>query len=433
MHISEFQPSSNTILTKCSKMTEEGHRLHGMNGNADRNIKEECHKTNYGQGGRLKFFKDGKFILELERSREGERMSWVSVPRKTYWPPQGTASSTPAYRQESSTSLSVSDDNSSIQSSPWQRDHSWKQTNPTPNISKELMFYFWQPKGKRPKKQSRKRRAPQSTSPEPQYNNSVCSERTSIRVKKEYGRRSLLSIVQQLIDKGFRISTPPRAEMVVSPRKRFLREMEKDKTPGEDNSQKRSRSKPQVVANSTPSTSTGNCHPAGAVSANRVEDAKPPRQSNYSITSLLAEDRNVKRSPSNSPSHFSPVAHAQYCSPAEERWYSESVDRLRSIELSQVEKCAAYPPYPPQSYLGPYAYPFPPYYGAGVYGRGYVVPAAAYHPHHHPHAAAAALHLPGRHEAAGATCSWSGDASGGGDRREEAVTDMPLNLSKHAG
>lgn len=52
------------------------------------------------------FFLDGKFILELERAREGERVSWVSVNRKTFWPPQGTAASTPTYRQESSTSLS---------------------------------------------------------------------------------------------------------------------------------------------------------------------------------------------------------------------------------------------------------------------------------------------------------------------------------------
>lgn len=52
------------------------------------------------------FVTDGKFILELARAREGERVSWVSVPRKTFWPPQGTAASTPSYRQESSTSLS---------------------------------------------------------------------------------------------------------------------------------------------------------------------------------------------------------------------------------------------------------------------------------------------------------------------------------------
>uniref|UniRef100_A0A182VL40 Uncharacterized protein n=1 Tax=Anopheles merus TaxID=30066 RepID=A0A182VL40_ANOME len=38
-----------------------------------------------------------------------------------------------------------SDDNSSIQSSPWQRDHCWKQANPRPNISKELSLYYFRP------------------------------------------------------------------------------------------------------------------------------------------------------------------------------------------------------------------------------------------------------------------------------------------------
>lgn len=56
MHISVPQTSPNNILTKCSKMTEESHRRHGMNGSVDR-ISKECHKPNYGQGGRLKFFK----------------------------------------------------------------------------------------------------------------------------------------------------------------------------------------------------------------------------------------------------------------------------------------------------------------------------------------------------------------------------------------
>lgn len=38
--------------------------------------------------------------------------------------------------------ISVSDDSSSVQSSPWQRDHYWKQTNPKANQNKELEFYF---------------------------------------------------------------------------------------------------------------------------------------------------------------------------------------------------------------------------------------------------------------------------------------------------
>lgn len=42
-------------------------------------------------------------------------------------------------------SISVSDDNSSIQSSPWQRDHCWKQPSPRRNISKELCLHYWRP------------------------------------------------------------------------------------------------------------------------------------------------------------------------------------------------------------------------------------------------------------------------------------------------
>lgn len=40
----------------------------------------------------------------------------------------------------------VSDDNSSIQSSPWQRDQPWKQTRPRRGISKELSLYYQRPR-----------------------------------------------------------------------------------------------------------------------------------------------------------------------------------------------------------------------------------------------------------------------------------------------
>ncbi|XP_055923535.1 protein hairless [Eupeodes corollae] len=97
-----------------------------------------------GIGGRLQFFKDGKFILELARAKEGEKSGWISVPRKQFRSPSATSSTvTPTYpKNESSTSLSFSDDNSSIQSSPWQRDHCWKQSTPRRGISKEMCFYF---------------------------------------------------------------------------------------------------------------------------------------------------------------------------------------------------------------------------------------------------------------------------------------------------
>uniref|UniRef100_A0A182NCP5 Uncharacterized protein n=1 Tax=Anopheles dirus TaxID=7168 RepID=A0A182NCP5_9DIPT len=88
---------------------------------------------------------NGKFILELARAREGEKTSWISVPRKTFWPPTVSSTSANFHKHESSTSLSFSDDNSSIQSSPWQRDHCWKQANPRQNISKELSLYYFRP------------------------------------------------------------------------------------------------------------------------------------------------------------------------------------------------------------------------------------------------------------------------------------------------
>lgn len=57
---------------------------------------------------------DGKLIFELSHRKEGERTSWVPVPKKTFWPPPGGAGGAlvPAVaiagssRQESSTSLS---------------------------------------------------------------------------------------------------------------------------------------------------------------------------------------------------------------------------------------------------------------------------------------------------------------------------------------
>ncbi|KAJ8969920.1 hypothetical protein NQ317_016185 [Molorchus minor] len=381
-------------------MTEEGHRLHGMNGNADSNIKEECHKANYGHGGRLKFFKDGKFILELERAREGERVSWVSVPRKTtFWPPQGTASSTAAYRLESSTSLSgcilqihslypglsvtitlfsVSDDNSSIQSSPWQRDHSWKQTAPCRNISKEMML-------------------------------------TSAKDRKKSSKKCLLVIVQNLIDRNFRTSTPPRAETVVSPRKRFLREMEKDKMQVEDNCQKRVETSLRGITA---------CQVESPVLANGIEDTKPPRNCSYSITSLLAEDRNIKRSPSNSPSHYSPMAPPQYCSPPP----PTTGGTQRAWTGYDPSNFPGYPPYAPRSLTSgrtcTRSRRCPPYYGAGVYNRGYLVPPMYHTP----------MQVPLRHETP--SCSWTVEPARDGDHRggrqlqnQFGVTLLPLETT----
>lgn len=58
------------------------------------------------------FILDGKFILELSHRREGEKMSWIPVPKKTYWPPPVMTSTViNCVKQESTASLSGELDN----------------------------------------------------------------------------------------------------------------------------------------------------------------------------------------------------------------------------------------------------------------------------------------------------------------------------------
>lgn len=68
MQISEPQVSAN-ILTKCSKMSE-ANRIHGISGNAEKPVKEEFRRTNYGQGARLKFFKGEFKVVNPHQSRQ---------------------------------------------------------------------------------------------------------------------------------------------------------------------------------------------------------------------------------------------------------------------------------------------------------------------------------------------------------------------------
>ncbi|XP_045777056.1 serine/arginine repetitive matrix protein 1-like [Maniola jurtina] len=149
MHIQE---GTHTTLTTCTKMTEEVDRRHGVNGNSSgKGADDEPPGQSSAQtatGGRLKFFKDGKFILELVRgsAREGERAGWVSVPRKTFWPP-AAAPPTPPHAAPPCASLSLSDDNSSLHSSPSasHRDHAWKQPAPRRNLAAQLQLYYCRP------------------------------------------------------------------------------------------------------------------------------------------------------------------------------------------------------------------------------------------------------------------------------------------------
>lgn len=156
--------------------------------------------------------------------------------------------------------ITVSDDNSSIQSSPWQREHTWKQSSPRRNLAKEMTFFFWRRKHFRISfaRSTKRCRRPHSVQDDavPVLTG---SERTSelnascnnSEKKKHKVRTPLLSIAQMLVEKAATAAAatttmPSRADAVVSPRKRFLREMER--TPfNADGSQKRSRNKTAVV------------------------------------------------------------------------------------------------------------------------------------------------------------------------------------------
>lgn len=225
-------------------------------------------------GGRLQFFKDGKFILELARSKAGTKFGWVSVPKKVL---NSTMNTTIHSKNE--ICASVSDDNSSIQSSPWQRDHIWRKSTPRKDISQEMCMIY-----KRCKENSTsidlkvvrtKRRRPYDN-----INPVICNGNiSSIYDQKEITRNTekdirpplynvirskpkLSAIIQKLIDKiptGLELSKNAvitsnisnfnttglrlidgKYQSNISPRKRILRELEKVTL---DDSTKRSRSR----------------------------------------------------------------------------------------------------------------------------------------------------------------------------------------------
>lgn len=165
-------------------------------------------------GGRLKFFKDGKFILELSHRKDGEKTCWIPVPKKTFWPVIGSP------KQESSASLSVSDDNSSIQSSPWQRDHCWKQATPRSNISKQKEFFFVSHKRTNGTSLRSKclRRKP--------FVSTISKETANEKALPKARRLPLGRILQSLWERVMTTAVKPDFG-IVSPRKRILRELER--------------------------------------------------------------------------------------------------------------------------------------------------------------------------------------------------------------
>ncbi|XP_011647296.1 uncharacterized protein LOC105433605 [Pogonomyrmex barbatus] len=337
-------------------------------------------------GGRLKFFKDGKFILELSHRKDGEKTTWFPVPKKTFWPPASTIPN----RQESSTSLSVSDDNSSVQSSPWQRDHCWKQTHPRRRITTEFNFYYRRnPKTRlcaHPRLIARKRRRPlDSTTAIPVPESTAYPTRTSRKLNGTSSSSSSGKVLTLIIDKLARLLDPN----VVSPRKRILRELERVSL--EDQASKR-RATPQPVCTTSSAPPTP--------SSKQV--------SSYSITSILGEDK-----PSPEPGFLRTLLKPDDRQPVK---YSSTnaYPRVRidpyigSSNTSVHHPLYGIPMLPP----GPYRAPLwmAPHYPSPVH---YPPPMQLYAP---PHSHPSSPHYK--------------------DYREQTLTppsDMPLNLSKHAG
>lgn len=88
--------------------------------------------------------------------------------------------------------------------------------------------------------------------------------------------------------------------------------------------------------------------------------------------------------------------------------------------FQQADK-RGYPPYPHPSYLPHYMYPYSlsPYYGPGVYGRGYVMP-PVYH--------APPMSIAMRHDTP--SCSWAADPPRDLERRDDNITGIYLLILK---
>ncbi|KAL4706962.1 hypothetical protein ACJJTC_019500 [Scirpophaga incertulas] len=517
MHIQE---GPNTTLTTCTKMTEEVDRRHGVNGNSSsKSVSEDTPVPNSSlgaTGGRLKFFKDGKFILELVRgcAREGERAGWVSVPRKTFWPPAAAPPTPPAAPP---TSLSLSDD-SSVHSSPWHRDHCWKQPAPRRNQSKELALYYCRPaalhttaihalsrlKRRRPYDlvhpdvaiNGGGRRALLNGSCDGRRNGDVGSPDGSVRgedvvdgpkatngpdderwhdcerekyyhmkLKKPYQyrklrvykktkpqirRKELNRIVDKLREKIAALPAPVNAKlancrqehMMVSPRKRILRELERVSLE-DQGTKRRAKTVPALsTASYPPPASPGPSH--GRANGATPRPSVSKNVSSYSIHSLLSmpDESSARRSPDakRSPHSYPPSLKTESPSSVHSPDLSPSPDGYR-YRYSGGAGSSSPPPYrgaygapaaygaalrwPPAAYRPPtpapaprddwrdmsYAYPYP-YAPPYAYRAPWVpymapaVPPGPWVPLAHP---LYTDHIP----------------------KDEPTSDLPLNLSKH--
>jgi len=233
--------------------------------------------------------------------------------------------------------FAVSDDNSSVQSSPWQRDHCWKQSNPRHNIGKEMTFVM------QPLRHvlcirnlhflsntiRRKRRSPYDPTEVRVLDGNSTNNGKLVRIKKVGSNPAkLTAIVQTLWERvqgsssgdtvacsssGVNMSvvmqnhartvTVPTTRMdpsIISPRKRILREMERVSLDDLASSKRqRARTTNALPCNNNNNGSSSNCtvtcqtlQPGSALPCPPQSGTKGSVSGcSYSITSLLGTGR----------------------------------------------------------------------------------------------------------------------------------------------
>lgn len=251
-------------------------------------------------------------MLELSDRHDNGKTWWVPVSvRKTYWPPPSLTQAVATRQDCSASSVSISDESSSVQSqsSSWQRETRWKNPCPVKKSTSSVQEMFVSV-GKSSRERycrcqwSMRRKPFRLTVQEPclfRFNSDSSSSRKCLmgqRWRKSKERILKLAIItSQLLEKAHRIRRPPgpvsheverNNESLVSPRKRLSALRDLEKVACLQNPTWNALKKAKAIVPPTPLQShfshVSVSHSTTAVVANaKAYD----RQSSYSIDSLL--------------------------------------------------------------------------------------------------------------------------------------------------
>lgn len=233
-------------------------------------------------------------------------------------------------------SILVSDDNSSVQSSPWQRDHCWKQSTPRHNAGRGLEFYLFRPTKFRHLRYSyvirRKRRRPLDSRffDVGDYNKEIN------HVAKAREKTTLANIIRMLWERVVRADPG-----IVSPRKRILREMERVTL---EDQAKRQRARTVATESKPPSHSITSIlaredEPSFLRTLLRSPD--PPSPSRASTVPFLTPSVHPMYSPHPSSSFLPHPTHTNFYSPIPSHWYHP----VSSLPRGSIYSGPIMPPY----------------------------------------------------------------------------------------